>query len=458
MPNIRIHQCSTTPRKCELIIGNGSERGDYIDSLQIQKDLGWVHDGIQIMNTYYPNDPHWDRDRKISEARPKSDITYAWDHEYDDYHPFDLGRDGSLTEKKLADIVAVGSNAHLTITMDPSLPDEAILKALRKLRNYGRVFLRINHEANGEWFRHNKKHSYKEVSDFFVRCHRLVKKFLPNVETVFSLSADVFVGDQVNSKVTSAKARLEKGSLCEALQIADYWSIDKYVTLNWGWPYHHPSSSDKYFKGTLDTWWRLIEECYLLMIWANNGSAKPLYLHEFNTDADVVGRPEQAQTIAAVYERIAASDLPWLKGICFYQYCDAGGLGLYQGDARARMATPSLEVYRALSESFPIATTITGDIADTTTRFDWRSPGNASGVSIESDRPLGRLKNTLGRPIYAVFGNRWNLVAENEEIDITANKMNIFGPPVPEPLGTSSNFLLSNAHTKLLQLFNEGAY
>ena len=47
--------------------------------------------------------------------------------------------------------------------------------------------LRINHEATGNWFSFNKRCSYQEVADFFVRASRIIKENAPNVQTIICI-------------------------------------------------------------------------------------------------------------------------------------------------------------------------------------------------------------------------------------------------------------------------------
>jgi hypothetical protein len=425
---IELRSCTAARGRTKLIISNGSERGDYVDCRQMQREFAAPHDGVQLMKTYYPSDPKWNGKTKISRAHPHA-AAHAWDHDYDDYWPLDL-EDGGVTRRQLEHVKLIGADVHLTLTLDMSLTDDELVELFGRLSRFGTVYLRINHESNGNWFRHHKLHSHKEQSDFFVRCHRLVKCHAPGIRTVFSLSADAFVGDQTNSVVTRKAARLENDELREALSIADYWSLDKYVTLNWGWPHSTPRDSSNYFKGTLDTWWRLIEEAYLLMIHANGGRMKPLFLHEFNSDADVVGEAGQAVAITEVYRRLAQSDLPWLEGICFYQYCDEGGLGLLKGREGNYTKTTAMSAYSAVLEA-----TVPELRADPARwehahfSFGWRDSTDIKGLTIRLPDSARRFTNRLDVPVYLVVKGRWTLLEPGEETPVDEAAAQLFIPP-----------------------------
>jgi hypothetical protein len=423
-------ECTASRHKTKLIMSNGSERGDYINCLSMQRQFASPHDGIQLMKTYYPSDPKWSEHGRISKIHPNSTATYAWDYSYDDYPPLILGDKCNSLNSQMEQVKSIGADVHLTLTLDMSLSDEELMRIFKSLADFGVVYLRINHEANGRWFRHHKLHSYQEVNDFFVRCHHLVKSGVPNIKTVFSLSADVFVGDQINSIVTKKLARIARSELQEALGIADYWSLDKYVTLNWGWPYTHPDTSDNFFAGSVDTWWRLIEETYLLMIHANGGVMKPLFLHEFNSDSDVVGGAEQAATITEVYQRIIQSDFPWLAGICFYQYSDEGGLGLWKGIDGEYSPTESLVAYSNMMRGYhPIITRSDQIWPHQQFSFCWTSADTVKGVSLRVPQMAGQFFNRFEFAVYWVQENNWTYVQTGESVRVLMTDAHIFIPP-----------------------------
>lgn len=232
--DMNIKKVELKQKKTRLILSNGSERGDYIELDYILKSLNRIHDGIQLLKTYYPNDEKWSDKYRISEITDKKNINYAWDYEYDDYHPFDIFSDESITIKQFYDIKQHGSDIHLTLTMDLGITDGEIIEIVKQLVPFGRIFLRINHEANGMWFNYNKLNSYQEVSNFFIRCHKIIKRYADNIFTVFNITSDMFVKEKL---VKDCFLKLGDNELKEALEISDYWSIDKYVSLHYSWPF-----------------------------------------------------------------------------------------------------------------------------------------------------------------------------------------------------------------------------
>lgn len=427
----KVKQCFLKPNGTAYILNNGSERGDFIDCEKILWSMGRIHDGIQMMKTYYPSDPSWTTEGKISKFSKKDGVNFAWGHEYDDYEPYDILEPASKTRKQLEQVKQFGADVHLTLTMDMSLTELDLEKIFEPLKNYGKVYLRINHEANGYWFRHNTLHSYKEVADFFVTCHKVVKRISSNIYTVFNVSADAFVGDGINNVVTNKDAHLESHELLAAVQAADFWSIDKYVTLNWGWPHTHPDSSPDYFKGSIDTWWRLVEECYLLMASMNGGHCKPLFIGEFNTDSDVVGQDGQVETIKDVYKRIRLSHYPWLRGISMYQYCDEGGLGLNTGNQYGYVETPALAAYRTeIHENDYLVKLDEAEWERSAFSFSWKDIDNIKGLKIEiTEAGSLSFKNRWITPVYVKVGSSWHYLRHHQTMTINAEEFYLFIPP-----------------------------
>ena len=79
---------------CALDLGDGSERGLYVNQDYILHKLHSVHRGISLMYTYYPNDKEW----PVRASKIKTDKVAkgAWDYPYEDYFPYRGGREGLL--------------------------------------------------------------------------------------------------------------------------------------------------------------------------------------------------------------------------------------------------------------------------------------------------------------------------------------------------------------------------
>jgi hypothetical protein len=405
-----------------LIMSNGSERGDFVPLGHIFSRTGRIHDGIQVLKSYYPYEANWSAHHKISEVSGHENVDFAWDYEYEDYHPFNLNTADGNCREQFQDIKRFGSDLHLTIAMDLSLTDQDIEEVARSLRPYGRIFLRINHECNGNWFRFNKYHSYKEVNDFFVRCHKIVKSNCSDIYTVFSLTGDFFANEKV---VTDFFLRLAPDEMREALETADYWSLDRYASLHYGWPFEEtvtPESKNTYFKGTVEDWWRLIEECYLSMIWHNGLKMKPLFINEFNSDSNVDGLKAQAEIVGSVYDRLARGDFAWLAGIAFYQFRDLGGLGLEKGDLEEFRENPALGAYRDAVNRIQYRIQIEDwqEWPHADYYFSWCNSDSIRGLCIRGAQEQKQFANTLPVPVYLVLENqKWERLPPGQTCDIT---------------------------------------
>jgi hypothetical protein len=419
--------------KTRLILSNGSERGDFVPMSYIQSKLGRIHDGIQLMKAYYPYDEVWSAKHKVSQVSRKDNVNYAWDYEYEDYHPFDIFEENSITLKEMEEIKKYGSDIYLTLTIDLSLPDNELIEIVKILNGYGRIFLRINHEANGEWFRYNVFNAYKEVSDFFVRFHRIIKGQSSSIYTVFSLTGDIFVPGKI---VTDELLRLSESGLKEALQTADYWSVDKYSSLNYGWPFEDISNGKNlFFKQTVEEWWQMLEETYIKMIWLNDLKAKPLFLNEFNSDSDVDGFENQAKIINRIYDRLATGEYQWLAGITMYQFRDYGGLGLEKGSLKEYQSLPALDAYRNVIQKFNYDKLIDEKAWNRDDYlFTWGHADSLRGLCINmADTIWKEFVNLLDCPVYIVSHDqsRWILLDKNERMTNNGwESFYLFIPPV----------------------------
>ena len=200
MSDIKINKIHMGPAKCALDLGDGSERGEYVDQDYLLNSLGRPHRAISLMYCYYPKDPKWPA--RVSEAY-KNDGTGAWGYPYDDYFTYKGGLNGTLDDEPftyMRDVRRHGQDVLLTLTMDPLLEDEHIIAVARDLRKFGRVMLRINHEATGNWFSFNKRASYEEVAAFFVRCCDIIHKEAKNVKVILCLDGYKTLEEEKNTQ------------------------------------------------------------------------------------------------------------------------------------------------------------------------------------------------------------------------------------------------------------------
>ena len=335
----------------------------------------------------------------------------------------------------MKEVVSYGSELHLTLTLDLSLGDDDLISIVKVLRNYGKVYLRINHEVNGEWFRYNVYNTHEEVGKFFFFFHKIVKQYSSNIFTVLNITADSFMEDGV---ALDYKLGLDEPHMREALALADFWAIDKYSSLHYGWPFSEKATSETSFGQTVDDWWLKVEEAYLKMIWKNGGIAKKVIITEFNSDSDVDGYEGQGQVIREVYDKIAKANYEWLEGIVLYQFRDYGGLGIEKGNNEEFVTLDSFRDYKDALKNFKFE--LSSDISEWKREdyaFYWDGIDSMRGLEVR-DYTEGNFTNRLGYPVFIVDSEsqQWTRVEVEETISLSAiHSFIILIPPVFSDLG-----------------------
>ncbi|MDR0289551.1 MAG: hypothetical protein LBI06_01285 [Treponema sp.] len=360
------------PAKCALDLGNGSERGEYVDQDYILHTLGRPHRAINLMYCYYPLDKGWpSRARDL--AKPEDGVGYAWDYAYDDYFPYG----DAEPFRSMKDIRRHGQDVILTLTVDCAVSDKQLIKIAEDLRPYGRLMLRINHEATGDWFAFNKRYTYQQVADFYVRFHKIVKQHAPHIRTILCIGDD--------HPDTHGKMKYED-EFAEAIRAADIWSTDTYVALHWGWPFDIAEPGGKSHKrtGNSETLEGFNFEHERFMA-RSDGASRPFVISEFNADGDVTGPYEQAEQLADFYRRLP-KEAPCISGITFYQFRDRGRLGLEIEDPSnpcIGCAQPILEEYKKIMAMEPYLPTFAiGEKANFPAQLRWGGSEDAEGLAI----------------------------------------------------------------------------
>ena len=83
--------------QCAVDLGDGSERGEYVNQDYILQKLGRPHRAVSLMYCYYPNDKEWPQ--RISEACKDMEINFAWDYPYDNYFTYKGGINGTKDDE-----------------------------------------------------------------------------------------------------------------------------------------------------------------------------------------------------------------------------------------------------------------------------------------------------------------------------------------------------------------------
>lgn len=331
------------PAKCALDLGDGSERGEYVSQDYILNKLGRPHRAINLMYCYYPKDPKWPE--RVSVAYP-NDGSGAWGYPYDDYFTYKGGIGGSLDGEPftyMRDVRRHGQDVLLTLTIDPKIEDEHIVQIARDLRNFGRVQLRINHEATGNWFSFNKRASYQEVADFFVNCCKIVHREAPNVKVILCLDGFKTLDEEKMDK---------EDIFTEAIKAADIESVDRYLALHWGWPGDVAlKGGNSFARYSVDDIYKVTKRSYKRYVEINGGEKRPMVLSELNADGDVTGAYDQAKMMKRFADNVKNDPENWLSGFTMYQFRDRGRLGLEIEDpnnSEVGIEQPLMDTYKEL--------------------------------------------------------------------------------------------------------------
>ena len=373
---------------CAVDLGDGSERGEYVNQDYILHKLGRPHSSISLMYCYYPLDEGFPERASVVHARP--DVRFAWDYPYDDYFPYKGGLGGSTQDepfRQMRDIRAHGQDVMLTLTIDPHVSDAQLAAIGQDLRPFGRVFLRINHEATGDWFSFNKRCTYQEVADFFVRASRIIKAEAPNVQTIICIDGVENMGD---TEITCEK------EFAQTIPEADIWSVDKYMALHWGWPYdvaEHGGTS--HVRHKVRDIYALTKASYERYCVLNDGVPKPMVMSECNADGDVTGAYEQAEMLEEFCSILETEKAVWFSGFTMYQFRDRGRLGLEIEDPNnpdVGIAQPLLETYkRIIHRSYFQPEMTQGEPVQLPVTLRWGHSEDADGLAI----PLHFEKNPV---------------------------------------------------------------
>jgi len=71
-----IRKTTLGPAPCAVELGDGSERGEYVNQDYILQKLGRPHRCIQLMYCYFPNDEGWPK--RASAVFERTDTGDAW--------------------------------------------------------------------------------------------------------------------------------------------------------------------------------------------------------------------------------------------------------------------------------------------------------------------------------------------------------------------------------------------
>ncbi|MCL1883126.1 MAG: hypothetical protein FWF81_05150 [Defluviitaleaceae bacterium] len=365
--------------KIALDLGDGSERGEYVSQDYILHKLGRPHRAINLMYCYYPLDEGWPTRASELPLPDGKTAGFAWDYAYDDYFTYRGGLEGDTKGEpfeSIKDVRRHGQDVILTLTIDCAVSDAQLIKIAEDLRPFGRLMLRINHEARGNWFAYNKRYSYKEVGEFFVRFHNILKEHAPHIRTVLC------IGD--GHKGESGEKMKYEDEFAAAIAATDMWSADTYLALHWGWPFdiaepggttHKRVSNDEVLAGFNYEYERFMAR--------SDNKSRPFVISEFNADGDVTGPYEQATQLVDFYSRLP-KEAPFITGVTFYQFRDRGRLGLEIEDPSnpdVGYEQPILKTYKNIMSTEPYLPKMTTSAdASFPAKLRWGGSEDADGL------------------------------------------------------------------------------
>lgn len=377
--NLKAFHVTMGPAKCSVDLGVGSERGSYVNQDYILHKLGRPHRAINLMYCYYPLDKGWPVRASIAHA--SEDVSFAWDYPYDDYFTYKGGLNGNLQDEPfnfMRDVRRHGQDVLLTLTIDPNVSDDHLIAIAKDLTTFGRLFLRINHEATGNWFSFNKRCTYQEVADFFVRFHKIIKEHAPNVTTILCIGGIEHLD----------KEEMEKEEeFTEAVRQTDIWSVDKYMALHWGWPYDVAErGGNTHKRDTVQKTYDLTKRSYERFSYLCGGMQKPMVMSEFNADGDVTGPYDQAKMIREFCDMLKEEPATWFSGFTFYQFRDDGRLGLEITDPNNKevgIEQPALKEYKDIIHEDYFSPSMTKTLeASFPVTLRWGGSEDSTGLSI----------------------------------------------------------------------------
>ena len=388
--------------KCAVDLGDGSERGEYVNQDYILHTLGRPHRSISLMYCYYPLDKGWPGRASVVHANPN--VSFAWDYPYDDYFTYKGGLNGNTEGEPfnyMREIRQHGQDVTLTMTIDPHVSDEHLIAIAKDLKPFGRMMLRINHECTGDWFSFTKRSTYKEIGEFYCRAHRIIKEYAPNVQTILCTGG-----------VEDGKNTIEKEEdFADAVRCTDMWSIDKYFALHWGWPYDVAErGGNSHSRGNIGDIYDYTKRAYDRFSELCGGAKKPMMMSELNADGDVTGPYEQAAMVKEFCDRLKKDNATWFTSFSMYQFRDRGRLGLEIEDPNnpdVGIAQPLLDTYKEIiHDDYFLPEMTIGSEVQLPLTLRWGGAEDAEGIAI----PL----HFDGNPHFceAVFEDDSNLMLE----------------------------------------------
>ena len=364
--------------KCAIDLGDGSERGEYVNQDYILNTLGRPMRAISLMTSYYPLDETFPT--RAHDAFKDQEVAFQWDYPYDDYETYKGGLIHQLDKEPfnwMRDVRRHGQDVCLTITMDTNISDDHIVAIAKDLSTFGRVFLRVNHEASGNWFSFTKRATYDQIAEFYAHVCDIFHKEAKNVKLILCLNGLSGDGD--------GKIEMED-TFAPAIKATDIFSMDRYMSLHWGWPYDVAKADTKnYYRETVTNIYNMGKQC-AKRFETVAGEKRPMVLSEMNADGDVTGPYEQCDMLKEFCELLKNDSEEWLDGFTFYQFRDRGRLGLEwenPNNADVGIKLPLMDTFKEIiNDEFFMPSIDETESVSLPVKLRWGSAEDSDGVAI----------------------------------------------------------------------------
>ena len=454
---------------CTIGITDGSERGDYVPQSHILKQIGRPHHVVNLMFQYYPDMNGWPTQGVKWHGFFRNNSL----NKGDGYFPLvieDGGPWGQLYLRQIEDVRAHGQEPQLTLTIHCDTPDEVLVRIAESLRPYTPMRIRINHECNGTWFHFNQRWTYKQISDFFIRFHKILHLHAPGVRTVACWNGPGDTDGVDLNDGNTMRGQLTDDQLGPMFRIADIISFDQYASLHYGWPDlgFDRKKPNQFFKVPFELWWKHLDNFHAQICKARGGEVD-VEIHEINEDAALVGPGGQAEWTTLFYAEVLQRRFPWLTNITFYQFRDRGGLGLELEDVddpAIFKPRPALAAYRkALGDDYfahrvePVVETHAAGPFP----LEWRSSIHSDGFEFLFNVPANARRATVQFPADAHLlvgvGSQWQIkTAGTSRLSFKLERpgdrvsVRVFAPPADGRNNTHDSFRSSLATPPVLTI------
>ena len=118
----------------------------------------------------------------------------------------------------------------------------------------------------------------------------------------------------------------------------------------------------------------------------NDGAPKPMVMSEMNSDGDVTGPFDQAETVRRFCDMLSEENADWFSAFTFYQFRDRGRLGLERQDpnnADVGIEQPVMQTYKEIihEERFMPGLAVGGEVK-LPVKLRWGSSEDADGIAV----------------------------------------------------------------------------